>query len=414
MEQIFLFLERHFDFIVMANVIWLAAVIMVIVMIRLRESVLPFGKWINTVFYYFVLGGEVVLVTLMAIILADNLRTKQPLDFSSRVLGSTAWVTEPLQIYFISDNNLITVRADGKDRRVLFAPETPIQSYHFSPDGKYLIFVTLKDLFLHDLRNGQTQRLDSWWPASESAGTLCRGSIDGVAWSPKSDQFCYRLGRWTNFSNQEYWKIYDLKTNTPKMINSPTRSLHALAWDEDGQNLYYSWFSALDKSVRGNPFDVQVFQIPLTSLTPKMVLQFPLEEPVLSMEHLAVRGIKIFSPKFPLSFSRDQDYGSVWNTKNARQLSIDDQDQLTYTKGRWWRRRLFQVPRLPVQSQAVKGQKGPLAIRYLRWFPSERYVIMEHDFFGVLILEPATGKIGILVNDKGNGFGWFATSTGRR
>jgi len=75
-----------------------------------------------------------------------------------------------------------------------------------------------------------------------------------------------------------------------------------------------------------------------------------------------------------------------------------------------WRRRLYQIPRVP-EDYSVPGRYqyrgGRLAVEDLRWLPSGRYVIMEHYFIGILILEPTTGRIGVLVNERGNSFGWL-------
>jgi hypothetical protein len=49
---------------------------------------------------------------------------------------------------------------------------------------------------------------------------------------------------------------------------------------------------------------------------------------------------------------------------------------------------------------------GDLVVKQIRWIPGGRYVIMQHRYLGVLILEPATGKIGLLIEADGHTFGW--------
>jgi len=50
---------------------------------------------------------------------------------------------------------------------------------------------------------------------------------------------------------------------------------------------------------------------------------------------------------------------------------------------------------------------GNLVVDQIRWIPGGRYVIMQHQDLGVLVLEPSTGKVGLLVHAVGENFGWY-------
>jgi hypothetical protein len=180
-----------------------------------------------------------------------------------------------------------------------------------------------------------------------------------------------------------------------------------LSWDESGEYLYFSYSKALDTSHRGNPFEVKIYKIPWDSLKPKQVLQMTFDSPQLPLENLKLHGIHLFYPQQPLSFSQRRRPESVWVSVEGKRIGIDEEDYLYYVPNRWWKKRLYKVPRVPVKTNPYSHlYQETLVLRQPRWFPSGRYVIMEHLFWGVLILDPRTAEVGILANEKGNTFGW--------
>jgi hypothetical protein len=60
-----------------------------------------------------------------------------------------------------------------------------------------------------------------------------------------------------------------------------------------------------------------------------------------------------------------------------------------------------------IARHAYKG--GELTITQIRWIPGGRYAIIHHRYLGLLVVEPATRKIGLLIaaTAKGNAFGWY-------
>ena len=76
---------------------------------------------------------------------------------------------------------------------------------------------------------------------------------------------------------------------------------------------------------------------------------------------------------------------------------------------KWFRKRLYKIPREPRDTDIPRYQYsgGDLVIDHIRWIPGGRYMIMEHRYWGVLILEPSSGRIGLLIRASGHTFGWY-------
>jgi len=134
------------------------------------------------------------------------------------------------------------------------------------------------------------------------------------------------------------------------------------------------------------------------------------------LEYLSLRGVDLFLPMAHLSFVREaqEKYADV--SAGGKRIEIDQDDDLWYSPHRWWHKRLYTIPHVAEDDAGGKHSPGAkrLAVNELRWLPSEKYVIMKHHFFGILILEPSTGKIGILDNQRGGLFGWYSpVSTGK-
>ena len=90
-------------------------------------------------------------------------------------------------------------------------------------------------------------------------------------------------------------------------------------------------------------------------------------------------------------------------------VGVDQEDYFYYVPLRWFRKRLFKIPREPLSTAIPRYQYkgGSLVISRIRWLPGGRYVMMDHKFWGTMILEPSTGKVGLLVQAQGHTFGWY-------
>ncbi|MCR4337895.1 MAG: hypothetical protein NUV91_08850, partial [Candidatus Omnitrophica bacterium] len=150
--------------------------------------------------------------------------------------------------------------------------------------------------------------------------------------------------------------------------------------------------------------------VPLSTMKPELALKLPWQSTAVPDHVLGSYGIKFFKPFLPLSFNITKAKYFSWVSPKGSRLGIDREDHLYYVHNRWWRRRLYKIPRVPLGGgfeEKKDQQGGRLAIQDPQWFPSGKYVILDHYFLGILILEPQSGRIGILVNDKGHTFGWF-------
>lgn len=416
-----LFLSNHFELIVALQVYYMIGMLVIMLFLQVRHlRIDDLDKGLREILYYLIVIGETALLVSIIYVFASNLAPKPVLDFSSRILPSTRWAKDPTPIYFISGfaaNELVSIRPDGSGRTTVFkAGGDSIRSYHFSPDGQDILIVTTFSLQVYHLKDKSSELLDrlDFSPQSKQDSVQeIKGTIDGVRLSPDGSKVCYRMSRWSSFASQEAWFIYDRAKKQKHKIISQSRALGTLIWDQSGENLYYPWFETLNSPAGGNPYKVKVYRIPLATLTAELAFEFNFDKPELSKEHLSVRGINLDFDVERLSFSRAAKSRYAARSAKGSLVAIDDEDILYYVRSRWWRKRLYKIPRVPINSdiERYQYQGGQLAVQDLRWLPEGRYVIMEHYFFGILILDPETGKIGILDNQRGDTFGWYEPVT---
>ncbi len=410
------FFNIYFEQILIILLIYVIAVAVSLVAIRVRNiRRKTLVKILNFVLHYCLLAGFAMLIAMTIYSGLINLTKKAALDFSYKVTPTTEWVKEDLKIYFIHENQLVRINANGSDREVVFESPDTVRAYHFSPDGKFLLIATEYDLWMLDRLENEKVRIDFVTPPAaqekEGSSEKYKGVLDGVNWSPDSQRFCYHIAKWTNFSSIHNWVIYNVPDRTKRSVKSPSLKMTSLLWDTQGESLYYLWFNALDTTLYANRYEVQVYEIPLATLKPRLIIQFPFDEETIPLDNLALRDIHIYTGGEDLSFGREGRKHYSWVSKQGSRLGVDDFDHLYYIHNRWWKRKLYRIPRVPRRSDMPRYQYGggELAIQHLRWMPSGRYVMMEHYFLGLLILDPQTGEIGLLVNEKeGDTFGWYS------
>jgi len=410
MNPLIRFLSNHFEIISILNAIVLSCAMIVILMswarlLRLEHLL----KAVNRSLFFLVFVGEAILVLSLCFVFYDNYRPQDPLDLSAQVKGNTAWVDDRLTIYYIEEKELITISAQGEGRQVVYRADTPIRSYHFSPDGRLLLVTTGKKLVMLDSDSDGVLTIDQVGGNESDGKAAVTGAFDGVRFSPQGDKFCYRKAAWTRFSSVENWKVYDVNNKKHQAIRHPTRPMNALIWGEQGDRLFFTWFEALDTTQHANPFRVKIFEIPLSDPKPRLSTEFLYDQPKAPEEYLAsIRDVPIHVSDRQLSFGKARDVRYSLTSAQGSRIGIDDEDHLYFIKNEWWSRRLFRIPRVGQDPELPHEfpQGGRLAVQYLRWLPSGRYVIMEHEFFGVLILDPILRKVGILITEKGDTFGW--------
>ena len=326
--------------------------------------------------------------------------------FPQDIFADTSWVKNGLKVYFIDENRLRSIEINGRNKQDVLVADTPLREYHFSPDGKYLLAATAREIYLVSLERDEKQLIDSW-AGSDDPGEW-KGVISGVRWSPDSRHFCYEIARWSSYSSQNHLYIYDIPGKQKRVLQTPTRRISSLYWDRDSTNLYYVEGEAKDTSVHVYAFDVNVFRIPLASLKPEVVAKIPYDRSGIPIENLLVREIDLFLEGDRLSFvsgtTRD-----ILVSDEGKSLGVDDDDHLFYVPREWFRTRLFRIQRevrpADIARHAYKG--GDLTITQIRWIPGGRYAIIHHRYLGLLVIEPTTRKIGLLIGAKSDAFGWY-------
>ncbi len=359
--------------------------------------------------------GQIFLLVVVCLFFWVNYRYPQPaLEIPQDFLADTSWVRDDLRLYFIDGNQLRSIQINGKEKQDVLVASDPIKEYHFSPDGKYLLVVTTRAIYLLDRKtHAQLEHIDSL----EMIGPTAQwsGSVSGIRWSPDSRRFCYEIARWSMYAVHNSIYVYDIPTNKKRPIEALRRRLSSLYWDRSGENLYYLQTAVKDTSVHTYPFEVNVFRIPLLSLQPEFVTKIPRDQSQIPISNLRLRGIDLDFKTDEFVFRQGRTI-DVFVSDEGQHLGIDKDDYLYYVPNRWFRNRLLKISREPRISDMPRHsyRGGELTIAQIRWIPGGRYVIMLHRYLGVLILEPATRKLGLLVAAQGNTFGWYVRGIDRK
>ncbi|MBI5150319.1 MAG: hypothetical protein HZA28_06080 [Candidatus Omnitrophica bacterium] len=403
------YLSNYFEIFLGISAAFVVFGILIQVLLKIREINFQniFQRVLRRILVLTVVAGQALLLAIAAYLFWINYKQPAPaLEFPGDVLADTSWVRDDLRIYFIDGNSLKAVSVNGQNRHEVLSLTDPVKEYHFSPDGKFLLVASVKEIYLVELNPLQKQLIDSWAPGEVSQEW--NGAVSGIRWAPDSRHFCYEIARWSSFSSQNHLYVYDVANKKRQAVESPARRISSLYWDHAGENLYYLQKAAKDTSVHAYSFDVNVFRISLSSLHPEFVTRIPYNQSGIPMANLRVRGINLFMDADALSFVQGVDR-DVFVSEKGQHLGIDEDDHLFYVSKKWFRHRLFRIPREPqvedIPRHAYRG--GELIITQIRWIPGGRYAIMLHRYFGILVVEPATSRTGLLIAARGNTFGWY-------
>lgn len=410
MENLVQDLSNHFE--MFFSVMIVIGIFLVVLFVSLRIKYIPLKNVLRTAvanlfFSAVVIGQAMLVMTVLMLFWVNYTQPPPPFLFPEDVIATTRWIPDDLRIYFVSDKKqLRSIRLDGRDEKTIFASPAAIAGYYFAPDGHALLVTTKEELYYVDIATKQSRLIDSV-RGLESSQDL-KGALGGIRWSPDSHRFCYELGRWSSYSSQDNLYVYDLIGDVKRPIKTPTRRISSLYWDREGQNLYYVRPKAEDPSVHAYSFAVQVFRIPSDSLEPELVEEILQEGSGIPIQNLTLRGIDLSLEGDALSFVPASEKKQLVSEKGPS-LGIDEQDVLYYIPNKWFRKRLFKIPREAAISEVPRHQYkgGNLVFDEIRWIPGGRYVIMQHRYLGVMILEPATRKIGFLIEVRGENFGWY-------
>jgi len=407
------FISDHYELLIYVNGSLLLFLFLVALTVKLREeSVRKFLiSSFRGVLYAVIVGGQIFLFMILVSLYWKNYQVPAPeLTLSDEIKATTRWVKDETTIYFVREGELWSIKPNGQGKAQIFSSDEPIREYHFSPDGKYILIVTERSLHLYNFASGRSRRIDGLdrEDAQPSPGSDIAGMINIVKWAPDSQRFIYEIARWSKYGSVENLFIYSLPDGTKQVIKSPTRRISSVYWGYDGRQLYYLYHEALDPSVDPSNFMVKVFKIPLDTLVPEAEMEIPYEKSTIPIDNLKFRGIELFLDRGRLSFGENGSEKHLKSPSGAL-IGIDEDNYLFYQNAQWFRKRLFKVPMADILSESQRYQyaKGEPVIEHFRWIPGGRYVIMEHKDWGVLILEPATGNIGVLIEASGHSFGWY-------
>ena len=408
--KLILFLSRHFEEITYALAALLSHFLGMYVIYQFKRR--PLGVQVrsyvetaigSTLIFLLLFGSTLIL----AIYWANYKSPYIHFDLYDSISRNANWVREDLTIYLVNDNELIALSCDGNHQEVVFtSDEEPIRQFEFSPHGRYILVSTYKKLFMIDTEEKKDWLVDQvQLPGSEED---LKGSISGISWSPAGDRFSYELSRWSNFGSQAKVYIYDINDRSKKSIDSPTRRLGTLYWDLAGENLYYLKQASSELEERQLVYKLKVYRVDLSDLEVHFVDDIMMEEENFSPIHLSLLGIKLYQPERGLTFDRLGNQ-TVLKSRQGHLIGIDRYNYFFY-QGKWFRRRLFRVKRDVDTSkkQTMVNAYGEHVLRQIRWTPSGRYVVMDHSYWGILIMDPRRQKVAQIYPYDVNVYGWFS------
>ncbi|HLF17656.1 MAG TPA: hypothetical protein VI749_02035 [Candidatus Omnitrophota bacterium] len=405
-NNVIFFFSRHFELLLALNLAGLFYYILLL--IALKSTDRSFWAFINKMLekalFSLVFAVQMVLIALMGYLYWYNYY--RPLDYlliPGDVIPHTFWVESKQPIYFIDGNDLLSTQANGEERYYIFEGDYPIREYHFSADGRYMVIVTIKDLYLYD-RNAKKAE---WIDGIELGETgQLKGVVSGVRWAKDSRKFCYEISRWSAYASSDQVYIYFIDEKAKRSIQSPARRISHLYWDKQSENLYYLKHETEDESSINQ---VKVIRIPMDSLTPELVTEISYQEASVPIYNLNLRDIDLFLDGDYLSFGALAQRSQLVSEK-GKWVGIDEEDNFYFINEKWFRQRLFKVRRKPIKQEGDLKRhqyQGDLTIQNIRWLPGGRHVVMEHTDLGIFILDPFKNKMGQLMEKRGHSFGWF-------
>ena len=395
----------HFEAFICVVLFLLVMVALSFIMVKFKELTFP-RVFHLSLMSIFSLGLILCLVLLGYIFWADYRYHADLFQFPKDVLPNTHWVKQNLKVFFINGKRLMSTNLNGQDRENIFKANDLIREYHFSPDGQYLVIVTFSELYVLNRQTKKKEFTDTIM--ADTSLEEEKGVISGIRWAPDSRKFCYEIAQWSKYSSKDNLYLYDLLKQKKQMIESPMRKISSPYWDQQGENLYYLYYAAREAPLQTYSYDVKIFRIPLDTLKPEFVSEIPYEAASLPLENLSMRGINLYLKGDQRSFVLFDQKESLISKKGST-IVIDQEDYLSVIKNKWFKKRLFKVPRELIVSEVptypYKG--GDLTIKQIRWLPGGRYVIMKHSSLGILVLEPLSGMVGILEGKESEAVGWY-------
>lgn len=327
-------------------------------------------------------------------------------DLYDEITRNTDWVKEDLTLYLVNENALISVRLDGKNQTTVFEDEEGIRDFQFSPNGKYILIATYKKIFVYDRESKSHWLVDAINLSTEEEGL--KGTIRGISWSPTGEHFSYQVSRWSNYGSQDNVYVYSIKNREKSSVQSPARQISSIFWDIQGENLYFLKHDSGELADREIFYKIKLYRIALTDLKTEFITDIVMDQAKFPTDHLEMLGIKLYRPDKSLSYGRLGENTELVS-RNRDIIGIDRYDFLYYKHG-WFRKRLFKVKREvdDTKTPTFLNTYGEHVFQQMRWTPSGQYVIMDHPYWGILILDPNARKIGQIYPFEVSAYGWYA------
>jgi len=353
-----------------------------------------------------VIGQLALLVGLVHVYHLNYQIAAEEIRFPENVIANTHWVKSRFPVYLLEGKELHRIDINGKNHQVVAEADSPIREYHFSPNGKFLIIVSARELYVYDQKLKEKKLIESIGDIQFSEDL--KGVISGVRWAKDNKKFCYEVFKWSKYASHHDLYVYDIERNKKKAVVSPSRRISSLYWNEESDSLFYLYPEAMDTSKFGYPFEIKVFHVSLETMRPEIVARIPSRKSNPPIDNLRLRNINLYMDSDNFVFGKHRSPKNIYHSEKGPQVGIDKDDHLFYVKNKWFRRRLFKIPREEVSSIASEYQQngGELTLENINWLPGGRHLIMNHKYLGVLILEPGTKRIGRLSRLQGQNFGW--------
>jgi len=416
-STIFHFFANNFEILFPIVFALFIVVVLLVVSLKLQDVSLHklFYLTLRNVLLMGVIMGELLLMGITVYVYWVNYEKPEiAFKIPEDVLPTTQWVKQDLKIYFVDGKELFSIQINGQNKQKILTANEEIKEYYLSPDGKNILVATRQGIYYWNQGNQENIFIDGIQESDNTSNM--KAAISGIRWAPDNRKFCYELSKWSDYSSQNYLYVYDIDKKQKIAIQTPSRQISFLYWDKQSENLYYVQHDVKNNEKYAYRYEVKVFQIMLKEVletkqvrNPKLVTVIPFDSQKMPVENLKLRGIDLFIEGDNLIFDAASQRSSLISEKGSF-VGIDENDYLYFVRNKWFRKRLFKISRLPVIKDNVfqhQYKGGELTIKKIRWLPGGQYIIMEHRYLGVFILEPSSGKVGLLIGVTGDTIGWY-------
>lgn len=357
--------------------------------------------------FLFLIALQIFAITLFAFVyIYFNNSKKDFFDIPHNLSDETAWIKDDLTIYLAEGTMLMSFGTKDSNLINVYAADSEIREFNFSPNGVMILITTEKNLILLNLKTNEHYVVDSL--GSNVGNEELNGVIGQVAWSPKSDRFTYEISKWSKYSSQQNIYVSDLNNNK-KSLNKIGKKISNLYWSNSGEGLYFINYESKDLDYNSYQFDINVNYIDLNTMNYKLVLTYPSQESRFNLDRLRMSNIDVFEQGKELSFKRQLNTAKVFSNKML-EVGIDSSDNFYFVNNKWFVQKLFKVPRIVTNLKDDKYKyynKGELVIDNIKWLPSGKYVIFNYKTIGVIILDPINKRASRLFKRNVSIIGWF-------